>query len=77
MPLDLGTVRDREEPVGDEATLVRRLFQGDFEQGRPDVGSGATEDVGAVLRRDVLAYGVALVAVDAAFALLEIDGVRR
>ena len=76
VPFYLGSSFYREEPEGDEVGGVRGpVCDGAREHGGP--GVGAVHRRVAMLSLEVLADGVALVAVDTPFALLEVDGVRR
>ena len=67
----------RVDPVGDKLRVgLEPVLACEPERGCPRVSS-VGERAGAVLQRHVLADRVAFVAVDAAFALLEVDRVVR
>jgi hypothetical protein len=71
--LDLCAVLERVDPVWDEFRVGRKPVSAcEIECGRPRVPS-VGECAGAMLQGYVLADRVALVAMDAAFALLEVD----
>ena len=75
--LDLRAVLERVDPVGDELRVgLEPVVAREPERGCPRIPS-VGECASAVLQRHVLADRVAFVAVDAALALLEIDGVVR
>lgn len=77
MSFDVCAVRNRKQPVRHEPAPVRRFLQGCFEQGVPHILGAATKNLRPVRGRDILSHGVPFVAVDAAFALLEVDRVGR
>ena len=73
MTLDLGAVLERVDPIRDELRVgLESVLACEPERGCPRVSS-IGKGAGAMLQRNVLADRVAFVAVDAAFALLEVD----